>query len=78
MALRIVNQAGIRALLTSTFAVTGQTGDDKRLVHLHAENGELMPGHANPVLGPIAPEDVDRLSEEWAVENGWSRLPDGS
>ena len=47
MAHRIVNEAGTRACLTSTFAVTGQPGDDKRLVHPHAEDGELMPGHMN-------------------------------
>lgn len=75
MSVCIVNRAGVRGYLISTYTGTGRPGENKRIVHLHAEDGLLMPGYPNPVFPPVAPEDVERCSQEWATRNGWSRVP---
>ena len=76
MLIHVVNQAGVRGSIHSTYATTGNPSDDKRIVSLHAEDGELMQGYPFPLFPPVAPEEVVRRSEEWAMANGWSRVPD--
>ncbi len=73
---RVVSRDGQEGILILTSAAGANPRENLCLVHLYDANGDLLPGHKQPLCGPLPHREAVEAAEQWAAKNGWRRKQD--